>query len=83
MANLKVKRLDEGAFGDIDQVASIDNVMRQVAEMVAGAGGLRPRGVELRQLKDEAPCFLEIVGFARMRKPDMQSRRYGVGGGWR
>ncbi len=67
-----VERRHQLPLGDVDQVASVDDLAAQVVEMLPGVGRLRPPGVKRREFADLLSRGVAVVGLVRPRQGDMQ-----------
>ena len=71
---LGVERPQQRAFGDVDEVASVDDRARRILDLGPGARRLRPVAIERDEPADEAARRGAVVGRARHREIDMHLR---------
>ena len=69
-----VQRPDKRALGNVDEIAAVDDVARNFAQLSTRGSGIGPCGIKRGKILNKAPCLFKIVLFARAGKSNMKFR---------
>ena len=71
---LQVQRPDKRALGNVDEIAAVDDVARNFAQLSTRAKRYRALRNKARKDLNKAPCLFKIVLFARAGESNMKFR---------